>query len=195
MWLGYLPLGLELVGRYLLEDPDLSVAEMLEELKQERLEYEAINPNLEELEATEITANLGVEAAFSLTGKKLDSKTKEVGKLLSLFNPTVIPWKYVESVSESLNWRKKDVNNAKKQLYKRHLIERLGEGEASYKIHPLIREFLQIIPKRRLIGKTWKIYAHSNSKQAEMILSGEDLRGDKSCRGDSRIAPTFNVMS
>lgn len=82
-WLGYLPLGLELVGRYLLEDPDLSLAEMLEELKQERLEYEAINPNLEELEATEITAKLGVEAAFNLTWKRLDSKTKEVGELLS----------------------------------------------------------------------------------------------------------------
>jgi len=32
-WLGYLPLGLELVGRYLVEDPDLSLAEMLQMLK------------------------------------------------------------------------------------------------------------------------------------------------------------------
>ncbi|MDJ0534164.1 MAG: tetratricopeptide repeat protein [Xenococcaceae cyanobacterium MO_207.B15] len=142
-WLGYLPLGLELVGRYLVEDPDLSIAEMLEELNQERLENEAINPESEELEATEMTARLGVQAAFNLTWKRLDSKTKEVGRLLSLFDSTVIAWKYVESVSESLNWSKKDVNKAKKQLYKRHLIERLGEEEANYKIHPLIREFLQ----------------------------------------------------
>ncbi|VEP14583.1 NB-ARC domain protein [Hyella patelloides LEGE 07179] len=142
-WLGYLPLGLELVGRYLLEDPDLSVAEILEELNEERLDQEAINPESEDLEATEMTAKLGVQAAFNLTWKRLDLKTKEVGELLSLFEPTVIAWKYVDSVSESLNWIKKDVKNAKKQLYKRHLIERLGEEEASYKIHPLIREFLQ----------------------------------------------------
>ena len=29
-WLGYLPLGLELIGRYLVEDADLSIADMLE---------------------------------------------------------------------------------------------------------------------------------------------------------------------
>ncbi len=43
---------------------------------------------------------------------------------------------------ESLKLRKEDIKKAKNQLYKRHLIEWLEE-EASYKIHPLIREFLQ----------------------------------------------------
>ena len=142
-WLGYLPLGLELVGRYLVEDPDLSVAEMLQALKEERLKNEAINPSSEDLEATEMTAKLGVRDAFNLTWGKLDPKTKRVGELLSLFSPDKIAWKYVESVSESLSLTRKDVNEAKKQLYKRHLIERLEEGEANYKIHPLIREFLR----------------------------------------------------
>jgi predicted transcriptional regulator len=54
-----------------------------------------------------------------------------------------IAWKYVESVSESLNWKKTDINEAKKQLYKRHLIQRLEEKNACYKIHPLVRKFLQ----------------------------------------------------
>ncbi len=61
------------------EDPDLSVAEMLEELKQERLENEAIDPNSEELENKAITAKLGVRAAFNLTWSRLDPKTKERG--------------------------------------------------------------------------------------------------------------------
>ncbi|MEO1376564.1 MAG: tetratricopeptide repeat protein [Cyanobacteria bacterium J06635_10] len=144
-WLGYLPLGLELVGRYLVEDADLSIAEILEELKEERLEYEAINPDSEDLEDTEMTARLGVKAAFYLTWEKLDDKTREVGELLSLFNPNEIAWKYVESVSNLLSWKKKDVRNAKKQLHGRNVIKRLGEGEeASYQIHPLIREFLQV---------------------------------------------------
>ncbi|WP_414623938.1 DUF2225 domain-containing protein [Calothrix sp. CCY 0018] len=143
-WLGYLPLGLELVGRYLVEDADLSIAEMLEELKAERLEHEAINPESDDLKNTEITAKLGVQAAFNLTWEKLDSKTQEVGEILSLFNPNAIAWSYVESVSESLSWKKKDVRNAKKQLYGRNVIKRLGEEEASYQIHPLIREFLKV---------------------------------------------------
>ena len=142
-WLGCLPLGLELVGRYLVEDADLSIAEVLEELQEERLEYEALNISSSELESTEMTARLGVNAAFNLTWEKLDSKTKEVGELLSLFAPDTIAWKYVESVSESLNWKKTDVRKAKKQLYGRNLIKRLEEQEASYQIHPLIREFLQ----------------------------------------------------
>ncbi|MEM6751696.1 MAG: tetratricopeptide repeat protein [Cyanobacteria bacterium P01_C01_bin.38] len=142
-WLGYLPLGLELVGRYLVEDADLSIAEMLEELKEERLENEAINPESEDLENTEITARLGVQAAFNLTWEKLDSKTQEVGELLSLFNPNTIAWDYVESVSESLSWKKKDVRDAKKQLHGRNVIKKLEAEEASYQIHLLIREFLQ----------------------------------------------------
>ena len=143
-WLGYLPLGLELIGRYLVEDADLSIAEMLEELKEERLEYEAINPESEDIENTEMTAKLEVKAAFNLTWEKLDSKTQEVGELLSLFNPNAIAWKYVESVSDSLNWKKKDVRNAKKQIYGRNVIKSLEKEEVSYQIHPLIREFLQI---------------------------------------------------
>ncbi|MGB3755675.1 MAG: tetratricopeptide repeat protein [Rivularia sp. (in: cyanobacteria)] len=141
-WLGCLPLGLELVGRYLVEDADLSIAEVLEELKEERLENEALN--VSELESTEMTARLGVSAAFNLTWEKLDSKTKEVGELLSLFAPDTIAWKYLESVSESLNWKKTDVRKAKNQLHGRNLIKRLKKSEASYQIHPLIREFLQV---------------------------------------------------
>ena len=104
-WLGYLPLGLELVGRYLEQDPDLLIDEVLEELQSERLEYEALNVSDSELESTEMTARLGVSAAFNLTWEKLDSKTKEVGELLSLFAPDTIAWEYVESVSESLSWK------------------------------------------------------------------------------------------
>ncbi|WP_371261661.1 tetratricopeptide repeat protein [Rivularia sp. PCC 7116] len=143
-WLGYLPLGLELVGRYLVEDADLSIADMLEELQEERLNNEAINPESDDLENTEMTARLGVQAAFNLTWEKLEKKTREVGELLSLFNPNEIAWEYVESVSESLSWKKKDVKNAKKLLHGRNVIKRLEEGEASYQIHPLIREFLKV---------------------------------------------------
>ncbi|MBP5976395.1 tetratricopeptide repeat protein, partial [Brasilonema sp. CT11] len=131
-WLGYLPLGLQLVGRYLREDPDLSLAEMLQRLQAQQLDDEAINPTTR-----------GVKAAFELSWRELDSMTQRVGELLSLFAQDVIPWKLVESAGELLSWVKADVNKARNQLYKRHLIERVEEKESCYKIHPLIRQFLQ----------------------------------------------------
>ncbi|MGI8500218.1 MAG: tetratricopeptide repeat protein, partial [Hassallia sp.] len=131
-WLGYLPLGLQLVRRYLDEDPDLSLAEMLQRLKAQRLEDEAINPSTR-----------GLKAAFELSWQQLNPITQRVGAYLSLFAPDVISWKWLESATDLLNCPESDINEAKKQLYKRYLIERLQEKEACYKIHPLIREFLK----------------------------------------------------
>lgn len=138
-WLGYLPLGLELVGRYLREDPDLSVAQMLQRLKDKRLEDEALQHSSKSLS----TAQLGVQAAFELTWQKLDANTQTIAQFLSLFALDVIPWVIVEKGISSLDVREEEVNRAKKQLYQRNLIQRLEEKEACYKIHPLIREFLQ----------------------------------------------------
>ncbi|MGB7440041.1 MAG: hypothetical protein WA919_03155 [Coleofasciculaceae cyanobacterium] len=144
-WLGYLPLGLELVGRYLAEDPDLSLAEMLERLETQRLQDEALDPSEQQMRQTLSTAPRGVRAAFELSWRELAPISQRVGQLLSLFKPTVIPWELVtiSSETQSLNWTKTDVQSAKKQLYKLYLIQRLEEREACYEIHPLIREFLQ----------------------------------------------------
>ena len=122
-WLGYLPLGLQLVGAYLAEDPNLSLAEILQQLPAQQKSQ--------------------LEAVFELSWQQLDFITQRVGELLSLFAPDIIPWEIVESVSQQLNWAKADVDEARKQLYQRHLIQSVAEGESCYKIHPLIREFLQ----------------------------------------------------
>jgi tetratricopeptide (TPR) repeat protein len=136
-------LGLELVGRYLAEDPDLSLAEMLERLKEQRLQDEAIDLDEQKLQNTFSTAQRGVRAAFELSWQELEPLTQRVAQLLSLFAPSVFLWKWVESETKLLNCSKSDINTAKKQLYKRHLIGRVEEREGGYKIHPLIREFLQ----------------------------------------------------
>ncbi|HEY9710030.1 MAG TPA: NB-ARC domain-containing protein, partial [Oculatellaceae cyanobacterium] len=60
-WLGYLPLGLELVGRYLEQDPDLSLNKMLSRLQQKKLKHPAVAA----ADST-MTAELGVAAAFEL---------------------------------------------------------------------------------------------------------------------------------
>src|SRR4028118_34116 len=95
-WLGYLPLGLELVGRYLAEDPDLSLAEMLERLKAQRLQDEAIDLDEQQMQNTFSTAQRGVRAAFELSWQELEPVTQRVAQLLSLFAPTVFLWGWVE---------------------------------------------------------------------------------------------------
>jgi hypothetical protein len=45
-------------------------------------------------------------------------------------------WEWVESETQLLNCSESDINAAKKQLYKRHLIQRVEEREGGYKVHP-----------------------------------------------------------
>ncbi len=137
--LGYLPLGVEFVGRYLREQPDLSLTEMLGRL---RLEDEALQYQSGYLS----TAQLGVKAAFELTWKELDIMTQHVGMFLSLFAQAVIPWQLLESGTSpltSFGGNEEEINRVKNQLFKLHLIQPVETKSACYKIHPLIREFLQ----------------------------------------------------
>jgi hypothetical protein len=142
-WIGYLPLGLELVGRYLAEDPDLSLAEMLERLKAQGVQDEAIDLDEQQMQNTFSTAQRGVRAAFELSWQELEPVTQRVAEYLSLFAPTVFGWEWIASDTELFNCSESEINTAKKQLYKRHLIEQVEEREGGYKIHPLIGEFLR----------------------------------------------------
>jgi len=144
-WLGCLPLGLELVGRYLKKDPDLSLAEMWERLEAQRLQDEALDRSEQQMQQTFSTAPRGVRAAFELSWRDLAPISQLVGQLLSLFKPTVIPWELVTFSSDTqlVDWAKTDIKLAKQQLYNLYLIQRLEERKACYEIHSLIREFLQ----------------------------------------------------
>jgi tetratricopeptide (TPR) repeat protein len=137
-WLGCLPLGLELVGRYLVEDEDISLAEVLELLKQERLAAEAL------LEAyPEMTASLGVATAFQLSWKELDNDfdAKKLSCLLGIFAVAPIPWELVEQCLP--DWEKRRLALCRdKQLKKRSLLKRIGQ--ARYQLHQLIREFFAV---------------------------------------------------
>ncbi|AFZ00399.1 tetratricopeptide repeat protein [Calothrix sp. PCC 6303] len=141
-WLGYLPLGIELVGRYLVKKPPhFTLAKMLEQLKQQRLHQEAINPQQKTLS----TAQLGVLAAFEISWVELNQETQQVATLLSLFAADIFVWEWVESTAKLLNWEQSDVETAIEQLYQRHLVQCLEADDLyGYKIHPLIREFLKV---------------------------------------------------
>jgi tetratricopeptide (TPR) repeat protein len=105
--LGYLPLGIELVGRYLEQEPNLPLEKMrsrLERGSQKQLNLQKQRITHEFLIQSEnntdksLTAQLSLAAAFELSWKHLDKEAQELGYLLSIFASAPIPWTQVESV-------------------------------------------------------------------------------------------------
>ena len=73
-WLGYLPLGLKLVGRYLAVRPNLTLAKTLERLEKKRLKARAVSTVPEEIPYLNNLA-----AAFDLSWETLDQTARTLG--------------------------------------------------------------------------------------------------------------------
>ncbi|MEH2332138.1 tetratricopeptide repeat protein [Nostoc sp.] len=135
-WLGYLPLGVELLGRYLARKQDLSLVEMLRRLENKRLDERSLSKFKSE---ADMTAQRGVLAAFELSWQELEDHDKQLGCLLSLFAAAPIPWNLMEQCliedAEDLEEIRDD------SLLNLHLLQRKGEGV--YQLHPLLRQFFQ----------------------------------------------------
>ncbi|MEM7554277.1 MAG: tetratricopeptide repeat protein, partial [Cyanobacteria bacterium P01_A01_bin.84] len=136
-WLGYLPLGLELVGRYLARKPDLSLAEMLSRLEKKRLNHRALTNTDGDMTAPHNSAL----AAFELSWEELKYEDKKLACLLSLFAFASIPWDLVkECLPDEDPEDLEDIRDL--VLLKLSLLQDKGEG--TYQLHPLLREFFQI---------------------------------------------------
>ncbi|MGK7873218.1 MAG: tetratricopeptide repeat protein [Xenococcaceae cyanobacterium] len=160
-WLGYLPLGLELVGRYLAEREDLSLEEMQARLKKKRLSQLALtNPD------ADMTAQLGVKGAFELSWERLNQSTQKLACLLSLFALAPIPWSQVELClpEEDLEYLD-DIRS--RFLLKLSLLQRTDEGH--YQLHQLIREFL----REKLEESAWINDLKRNFCQAMVAVASE----------------------
>ena len=133
-WLGYLPLGLELVGRYLAKHK-ISLATMLERLKNKSLEHKSIKDAPEES-----NAERGVKAAFELSWEALQEKSlaKITAYFLSLFALAPIPQELLAMPVSEEDWE--NVEDALVELADLHLVKSLPEE--AYLLHSLIREFL-----------------------------------------------------
>ncbi|WP_196219705.1 tetratricopeptide repeat protein [Microcystis aeruginosa] len=135
-WLGYLPLGLELVGRFLQEFPNWKLAKMQQKLLDKGLQLPALqNPS------AGMTAQRGVEAAFEVSWEGLNQPARDLGCFLSLFALAPIPWRLV--IERCLSAEDEDELEVirQKQLLKFHLLQAV-EGEV-YQFHPLVRQFFQ----------------------------------------------------
>ncbi|MDZ8106042.1 MAG: tetratricopeptide repeat protein [Nostoc sp. DedQUE12a] len=134
--LGYLPLALNLVGRYV-KKRKISLAEMLRRLEAKKLTHESLARDEKDRTWT-LNVKRGVAAAFELSWDELNDDAKELGVLLSLFALAPIPWTLVESVETEK--AAEQLEDSRVELESLHLLQ----GEDSYQLHQLIREFFQL---------------------------------------------------
>jgi tetratricopeptide (TPR) repeat protein len=134
--LGYLPLALNLVGRYV-KKRKISLAQMLRRLEEKKLAHESLARDEKDRTWT-LNVKWGVVAAFELSWDDLSHDAKELAVLLSLFALAPIPWTLVESVETEKAAEK--LEDSRVELESLHLLQ----GEDSYQLHQLIREFFQL---------------------------------------------------
>lgn len=132
-WLGFLPLAVELIGKYLVKHKDLLLEVLWQRLQNKRLEAKA----LQRIEPG-MTASLSVIATFELSWQELNIQAQELARLLSLFTTAPIPWKFVKACLP--DWDEEDLDDLRdEQLGGLHLLKWV-EIE-TYQLHPLVREF------------------------------------------------------
>ncbi|GCL54469.1 hypothetical protein NIES3806_18110 [Microcystis aeruginosa NIES-3806] len=135
-WLGYLPLGLELVGRFLKRRTNWTLARMQQQLLDKGLQLSALqNPS------GDMTAQRGVEAAFEVSWEALNQPARDLGCFLSLFALAPIPWRLVIERCLSAEDEEELEDIREEQLLNLHLLQAV-EGEV-YQFHPLVRQFFQ----------------------------------------------------
>ncbi|MFN4794783.1 MAG: NB-ARC domain-containing protein, partial [Pseudanabaena sp.] len=134
-YLGYLPLAVELAGRFLQLDEDLRLSDYRQRLT-------IADESLDLQESEEINATRGVIAAFELSWQELSAGTAKVAMLLGLFAPADIAWDLVEEVAADLI-DSGNLREGRKQLNNLYLIKAIDEERTRFAMHSLTREFLQ----------------------------------------------------
>jgi tetratricopeptide (TPR) repeat protein len=140
-WLGYLPLGLELVGRYLARKKGTSIAKLWQRLQEQKLAAKAL------MEAEpDMTRSEGVAAVFELSWQELNEDAQRLAALLSLFALTEIPWSMVQQCLPEVNEEAlEDLRD--EQLVNASLLS--FDREGVYQLHQLLREFFAVKREQR----------------------------------------------
>jgi len=148
-FVGDLPLAIEVVGSFLRVEKDWSISQLLERLKCERLENEALNP---------------VQVAFQVSWDLLSQAERQLAGLLGVFAAAPVEWEWVTSAIQACRietpkpnlWQRlckkrsdieqwclllnsQELESARRRLLGLSLLNRVEEGV--YQLHPLIRGF------------------------------------------------------
>ena len=120
-WVGWLPLGLELVGWYLARQrTDWTIAKLLERLKSNRLAAKALVDT-----HPEMTATLGVAAAFEASWEPLSTGAKTLAGLLGLFAAAPVDWIWVRRASEQMREATREVELSSSFLWVKQVFDRV----------------------------------------------------------------------
>ncbi|MGK7945989.1 MAG: tetratricopeptide repeat protein [Microcystaceae cyanobacterium] len=144
---GYLPLGVELLGEYLSKKRYLSFGKLQGELN---LKHDALNKKREYKEIS----NLGVIAAIDLTWQGLTEASQKVGMFLAVFAPTEIGWELIEEIGKAAAITEEELETAREELDNFHLIKATNEDCDFYTVHPLVREFFALQLNERSDAKS-----------------------------------------
>ena len=155
-WLGYLPLGLELVGRYIALDKTLSIEKALKRIKRDKLEARA----LDDPKQRSIVAQTGVKKALDLSWKVLSPEAQELASYLGLFASEPFKWAWVESAwietededeQDKLSENLSDLRN--NELGTRSLLKAVpnsfNPSEYNFQLHSLVAEYFQAKLEKR----------------------------------------------
>ncbi|WP_233743244.1 tetratricopeptide repeat protein [Leptodesmis sichuanensis] len=135
-WLGYLPLGLEMVGSYLAQHPDLSLTTLQQRLDAKHLAARVLCQRQPDRTAT----HESVAAAFELSWADLNPQEQHLALILSLYALAPIPWELITPWFDQVDaedledWRDRGLVN-------RSLLQRVGEH--TVQLHQLLREFFR----------------------------------------------------
>ncbi len=133
-WLGYLPLGLQLAGRYIKAYNLSSLEEMQHCLEEKGLKHDSLRQK-EKYPAWTLAAQRGVAAAFDLSWEELSEEAKQLGCLLSLFALAPIPWQLVEKAAAKQELEA--LEDARLELESMHLLQ----GDKTCQLHQPIQKF------------------------------------------------------
>ena len=137
---GRLPLGIELVGWHLHRRPELTIAKLLSRLEEKKLAARALMKR-----HPEMTAKLGVAAAFEVSWEPLSEEAKRLAGLLGLFAAAPMKWAWVQQAYEQAEaaFDEEVLEEAQAELLRVNLLQKI-EGEGRYRVHPLVREFFAV---------------------------------------------------
>ncbi len=133
--LGYLPLGLELVARFLKRRQNWSIKKYRDRLKDKGLKVRGIQESTKDM-----TAQRGVKAAFEISWQELEQESQEIAYYLSLFEVAPIPYELIKEICPIED--EDDLEDIlEDSLINSNLIKDLGNQV--YEIHTLIHQYLR----------------------------------------------------
>lgn len=149
-----LPLGLELIGKYLRNRTDLSIQTIYEKLDRKRQrwressEMNVINDSAFQFNPKNLsTAQRGAMECFDLTWEQLSKDAQGLGKLLCSYDESCIVWERVYTVLEKFAAAKnrteelENIADIRSELTSFSLLKMHQEGEYYY--HPLLKDFFR----------------------------------------------------